>query len=110
MENEDNIKRYTVEELQAMRRRGEDRTDWAKVDAMTDEEIERLVAEDPDEAGIEWAWEKAQLVLPEAKTHVSLRVDADVLRFFKSQGAGYQTRINAVLRAYMRAEQESIHE
>lgn len=34
------------------------------------------------------------------KTSVSLRVDADVLEWFKAQGSGYQTRINAVLRAY----------
>lgn len=35
-----------------------------------------------------------------AKTSISLRVDADVLEWFKSQGPGYQTRINAVLRAF----------
>jgi hypothetical protein len=51
--NEENIKRYTAEELQEMIRRGEDQTDWAKVDAMTEEEIERLIAEDPDERNIE---------------------------------------------------------
>ena len=37
------------------------------------------------------------------KAAVSLRVDADVLDWFKSQGAGYQTRINAVLKAYKEA-------
>ena len=36
--------------------------------------------------------------------HVNLRLDADVLRFFKSQGKGYQTRINAVLRSYVDAQ------
>ena len=34
------------------------------------------------------------------KTSISLRVDADVLEWFKAQGPGYQTRINAVLKAY----------
>ena len=37
------------------------------------------------------------------KAAISLRLDADVLDWFKAQGAGYQTRINAVLRAYMEA-------
>lgn len=37
------------------------------------------------------------------KAAVSLRLDADVLNWFKAQGTGYQTRINAVLRAYMEA-------
>jgi uncharacterized protein (DUF4415 family) len=106
MQNGEDIKKYTVEEIRAMRRRGESRTNWQKIDTMTDEEIERLISEDPGEAGIEWAWDQARLALPEAKTHVSLRVDADVLRFFKSQGRGYQTRINAVLRAYMRTQLE----
>jgi hypothetical protein len=38
VQNGEDIKRYTVEEIRAMRRRGESRTDWQKVDAMTDEE------------------------------------------------------------------------
>jgi uncharacterized protein (DUF4415 family) len=90
-----------------MRRRGEDRTDWAKIDAMTDEQLERLVAEDPDEQGVEWDWDKAVVVMPERKEHINLRVDADVLRFFKKQGKGYQTRMNAVLRSYMLAKQSN---
>jgi uncharacterized protein (DUF4415 family) len=40
------------------------------------------------------------------KTLISLRVDPDVLEFFKSQGPGYQTRINAVLQAYMQIKKE----
>ncbi len=106
MANDEDIKRYTVEEIRAMRERGEDRTNWAKVDAMSEEEIEAAIASDPDEAGIEWDWDSAKLVMPEPKEHVNLRLDADVLRFFKKQGKGYQTRINAVLRSYMVSQQE----
>jgi uncharacterized protein (DUF4415 family) len=40
--------------------------------------------------------------MPAAKTHLSLRLDEDVVDWFKRQGAGYQTRMNAVLRAYVR--------
>ena len=105
MANDEDIKRYTVEEIRAMRERGEDRTNWAKVDAMSEEEIEAAIASDPDEAGIEWDWDSAKLVMPEPKEHVNLRLDADVLRFFKKQGKGYQTRINAVLRSYMVSQQ-----
>jgi uncharacterized protein (DUF4415 family) len=46
-------------------------------------------------------WERATLVHPVPKTPISLRVDADVLGWFKAQGPRYQSRINAVLRAYM---------
>jgi uncharacterized protein (DUF4415 family) len=82
------------------RRKG--RTDWARVDAMTDEEVEASIANDPD-----WAefkdidWSDAVLVIPARKKAISIRVDEDVLDFFKSEGDGYQRRINAVLRSYM---------
>ncbi len=55
-----------------------------------------------DEFEVDWA--RATLVTPEPKKAISLRVDPDVLEFFKSQGPGYQTRINAVLRAWMEAQ------
>jgi uncharacterized protein (DUF4415 family) len=46
-------------------------------------------------------WESATVVTPTAKRPISLRVDADVLKWFKAQGPRYQSRINAVLRSYM---------
>ena len=49
------------------------------------------------------SWEDSPLDLPEPKQAISLRVDRDVLAFFKSGGKGYQTRMNAVLRAYMKS-------
>ncbi|KKN89822.1 BrnA antitoxin family protein [Aurantimonas sp. C2-6-R+9] len=48
-------------------------------------------------------WKDAELVYPEAKTPISLRVDKDVLDWFKAEGTGYQTRMNAVLRSFMEA-------
>ena len=56
MENEADIRTYTSEELAAMREHGEDRTDWMKVDGITGEDLERLIAEDPEERDIEWEW------------------------------------------------------
>ncbi|MBS0165944.1 MAG: BrnA antitoxin family protein [Nitrospira sp.] len=41
--------------------------------------------------------------MPSVKTHLSLRLDEDVVEWFKRQGAGYQTKINAVLRSYVQA-------
>jgi uncharacterized protein (DUF4415 family) len=69
---------------------------------MTDEEIEKAIADDPD-----WAefrdidWSDAVLLIPPKKKAISIRVDEDVLDFFKREGGGYQQRINAVLRSYM---------
>ena len=82
------------------RRKG--KTDWARFDAMTAEEVEASIANDPD-----WAefknidWSDAVLVIPARKKAISIRVDEDVLDYFKSQGEGYQRRMNAVLRSYM---------
>ena len=42
--------------------------------------------------------------MPPSKRVISVRIDSDVLDFFKAQGRGYQTRINAVLRSYMEAK------
>jgi uncharacterized protein (DUF4415 family) len=92
---------YTAEELEEMRRRGEDRTDWAKVDAMTEEELEASIAADPDDIHEEIDWTKAIKGLPPIKKHINIRLDGDVLEWFKATGKGYQTRINNVLRAYV---------
>jgi uncharacterized protein (DUF4415 family) len=76
--------------------------DWARIDATTDAEIDRQIADDPDTAPVadDRFYERAVLVLPEPKTPVSLRVDSDVLRGFRSVGPGYQAQMNAVLRRY----------
>jgi uncharacterized protein (DUF4415 family) len=97
---------YTAEELAAMRARGGDGTDWARVDATTPEEVERQIAADPDLAVPEnWAG----TVIPglpfplprENKQQVTVRLDPEVLAYFKAQGRGWQTRINAVLKSFV---------
>jgi uncharacterized protein (DUF4415 family) len=85
----------------AKRMKGE--TDYARLDAMTDEDIARAVADDPDAAPLDTDWTKARLVLPPGKQNVTLRVDRDVLAWFRATGKGFHTRMNAVLRAYMEA-------
>ena len=81
------------------RRKG--RTDWARFDRLADEDIAKAVANDPDAAPIDVDWSDAVLIVPAKKKAISIRVDEDVLNFFKREGEGYQRRINAVLRSYM---------
>jgi uncharacterized protein (DUF4415 family) len=101
MEKKKDIRRYTSAELKAMRARGESKTDWARFDAKSEEQLERDIADDPDyrDAPDDW-YKNATLVIPTSKKMLSLRLDSDILDWFKQQGPGYQTRINAVLRAY----------
>lgn len=86
------------------RRRG--KTDWARVDALTDKEIEEAVRNDPDAVPLDVDWANAVLVIPPKKKAISIRVDEDVLDYFKKEGAGYQRRINAVLRSYMQQKRK----
>ena len=51
-------------------------------------------------------WEAAEIEYPQNKKPVTLRLDRDVLEWFKSTGKGYQTRINAVLRSYVEAQKK----
>jgi uncharacterized protein (DUF4415 family) len=100
----------TAEELVAMRARGEDRTDWARVDAKTEAELAADTAADPAWAGIPDDWcARARAGLPFPfpkgnKRQVTLRLDPDVLEHFRRQGRGWQSRINAVLRAFVQAD------
>jgi uncharacterized protein (DUF4415 family) len=83
------------------------KTDFKRLDALRDKDIDRAIASDPDAAPIldaRW-FRTAKVVMPERKVPVSLRLDREVLEWFKRQGRGYQSRIQAVLRAYMKAHQ-----
>ncbi|MDX2142653.1 MAG: BrnA antitoxin family protein [Rhodospirillaceae bacterium] len=82
------------------RRKG--KTDWARVDALTDGDILDAVKSDPDAVLLDDKfWRTAKFFSPAPKVAISLRVDRDVMDFFKSQGPRYQTRMNAVLRSYV---------
>jgi uncharacterized protein (DUF4415 family) len=88
MKKNGDIVSYTVEELEAMRARGESQTDWARLDAMTEEQLEAAIASDPDWADIPRDWYKhARPHYPAGmKRQVRLRVDPDILDWFKRQG------------------------
>jgi uncharacterized protein (DUF4415 family) len=102
--SEQRITRVSSKQLAKMK----GKTDWARVDALTDEDIERAVAEDPDAAPF-WTdedWKNARVIFPQGKEPVTLRLDRDILAWFKQRGRGYQTRINAVLRAFVEAQKQ----
>ena len=93
-------KEHIVRRRWGDRRKG--KTDWARFDAITDAEVEAAIANDPDWADFkDIDWSDAVLVMPPRKKAISIRVDEDVLDFFKREGEGYQRRMNAVLRSYM---------
>jgi uncharacterized protein (DUF4415 family) len=93
------IVRMTLEEALAQ----PSKSDWAKIAATTDADIERQIAEDPDLQGFdeEIDWSKAVFVDAPGKKPISIRLDQDILAYFRAQGGGYQSRINKVLRHYM---------
>jgi uncharacterized protein (DUF4415 family) len=79
-------------------------TDWNKLRRLTDARIRKGIDSDPDAHATDAAfWKDAKIVMPTPKTIVTMRLDADLLRWFR-QHPGYQTRINAILRAYMNAQ------
>jgi uncharacterized protein (DUF4415 family) len=78
------------------------KTDWARIDQMTDDEIDTSDIPPLDDA----FFASAQLRVPRNKTTVILSIDDDVLKWFEAQGAGFQQRVNAALRIYAAARQE----
>jgi len=74
------------------------------VDALTDAQVRGAIDADPDaQPTDENFWKTAKVVMPRPKETITIRLDADVLEWFRGSGKGYQTRINAILRSYMRA-------
>jgi uncharacterized protein (DUF4415 family) len=96
MANQD-IKEYSLDEIRRKVARGESRTGARPLKRNADIE--------PDED----FWKRARVVMPppRGKKHLGLRLDQDVVDWFKAQGRGYQTRMNAVLRSYMQAQRKT---
>jgi uncharacterized protein (DUF4415 family) len=82
--------------VKASRRRS--RTDWQRIETMKDQDID--VSDNP-ELGEQFF--KEAIWWPGPKQQITLRLDPDVLAFFRKGGRGYQTTINAVLRKYVEA-------
>jgi uncharacterized protein (DUF4415 family) len=79
-------------------------TDWKRLRTMTDEQVHAAITADPDIAPTDEAfWKDARVVIPRLKETVTMDLDADLLEWFRGE-RGFQTRINAILRAYMNAQ------
>ena len=94
MKESSTIVRHSMSEIKKKRASGEDRTQKNVPEA------ESLGAD---------FWKSAQVVLPAGKTSVHLRLDSDVVEWFKAHGKGHLTRMNAVLRAYVEAKRHSVN-
>ena len=82
------------------RTRTRGRTDFERLHAMRDADID-----DSDIPRLEKSfWKAAKLTMPEPKDRLTIRIDHDVVEWLKKKGSGYQTRINAILRSYMKAQ------
>lgn len=74
----------------------------ARMDRITEEDIARGIALDPNAAEMtDEEWSRAVWVEPVLKRQISVRIDGDVLDWFRATGKNYQTRMNAVLRTYV---------
>jgi len=109
-----NIVRYTAEEIGVLLAHGESKTDWARVDAKTEEELAADMASDPAWDGLPEDWVSRAHVATglmsgrkENKHQVTMRFDADILDYFKRQGRGWQSRMNAVLRGFVERDHQT---
>ncbi len=96
------ITNMTLEEIQS----APSRTDWERLMKMDDATVTKAAKSDPDALPVDDDFFETarrlppELLLKESKRQITLRVDADVLNWFRALGGGYQSRMNAVLKAY----------
>lgn len=103
MQKSERIVRYTSDELAEMRSRGEDRTDWAKLDALTPEEIEASI--DFEEEGYP-DWGTLWQGIPGPQRRVTMSFDTDVYEWFEARSMGFKTKMNDILREHVEAEKK----
>jgi uncharacterized protein (DUF4415 family) len=97
--------RYTARQIKAKIAKGEDRTNWSKTDAVTGRKLAASIRADADDVHNEPDWTQAIVGIPAPKDHINIRIDHDVLEWFRSNGKGYQTLMNNVLRAFVQTRQ-----
>lgn len=81
-------------------------TDHARLDRLTEAEIEDMASSDPDHPGLDDAFWADAAKTPNPET-VAIKLDHDVAAYFRNQGRGYQDRINAVLRRYIESRRKT---
>ena len=96
MKEQNTSVKYTRSEIDTL----PDETDWERVDALTDEDIDAAASSDPDAPPTDASfWKDATVVMPENM----VIVDADLLAWFKAHAPDYEAQINAVLRSHVEA-------
>jgi len=80
----------------------ESRTDWKRLNKLKDKDVDSSDIPKLDKS----FFDNAQIRMPQQKKAISIRLDADVIDWFKKSGKGYQTKINAVLRSYAEEHQK----
>ena len=79
------------------------KSDFKRLREMRDEDIDYSDIPRLDES----FWKSAKLIMPESKDRLTIRLDHDVVEWLKKPGKGYQTRINAILRSYMKTQSDA---
>ena len=107
MKKKSDTVRYSAKQIEAKIARGEDRTNWRKANSMTGKKLEASIQADADDIREEPEWVQAVIGIPAPKDHINIRIDHDVLEWFKANGRGYQTLMNNVLRAFVKSRETS---
>lgn len=106
MRNKENIACFSAEEIRRRIARGGSKTDWKRVNAMPQAEVDRLA--DRDEGALPEDWDDSIVIgLPHPKRDIHIRLDGDILDWLKAHGRRYQTQIDAVLRAFVQSRQRA---
>jgi uncharacterized protein (DUF4415 family) len=106
MRKKNDTVRYTARQIKSKIARGEDRTNWRKANSVTAKKLEASIRADVEDIHAEPDWTKSIMGVPAPKDHINIRVDHDVLEWFKASGRGYQTLMNNVLRAFVQSRQQ----
>src|ERR1700733_1794648 len=106
MKKKSDTVRYTAKQIKGKIARGEDRTDWGKDKAMTAKTFAASIRADSGDIHGGPDWTQAIMGVPAPKDHINIRIDHDVLAWFKANGRGYQTLMNNVLRAFVQARRQ----
>jgi len=85
-------------------KRKNSKTDYKRLDSLKNKDIDYSDIEELDGK----FWKKAELVLPRPKVKVTIRLDPQIIVWFKNKGDHYQTRINAVLKSYVNAKKVKV--
>jgi uncharacterized protein (DUF4415 family) len=106
MRKKNDTVRYSAKQIAGKIARGEDRTDWRNANSVTGRKLEASIGADIDDSRGEPDWTQAVIGIPPPKDHINIRIDHDVLEWFKARGRGYQTLMNNVLGAFVKSQQQ----